>query len=240
MIKKTNPVSSRVDCAHCESRYKSVFCDLNKDELAEIDSTKGHCGYKKRQHIFREGSFPHGLYCLSSGKVKLFQMAENGREQIVRLAKPGDILGYRALLSGEQYTSTAEAIEECSVCFIPKEVIKKLLQTNSTLSMNVMKLLSGDLKKAEHTITEIAQKPVRERMAEVLLLLKEIYGFESDNVTLGVTLTREEIANIAGTATETSIRILAEFKDEGLIKFNGKKIVIPDLKKLTYTANVHD
>jgi len=240
MTKNSNPVVNRVDCARCDSRNKSIFCDLSKEELSELDDTKGCSNYKKRHHIFKEGSYPHGLYCLNSGKVKLFQMAENGREQIVRLAKPGDVLGYRSLLSGEQYTSTAEAIEDCSVCFIPKEVVMKMLQTNSSLSMNIMKLLSGDLKKAEHTITELAQKPVRERMAEVLLLLKEIYGFEKDNVTLGVILTREEISNIAGTATETSIRILAEFKDEGLIKFNGKKIVIPDLKKLTYAANVHD
>ncbi|MEW6467656.1 MAG: Crp/Fnr family transcriptional regulator [Bacteroidota bacterium] len=229
-----------VDCLLCESRHKSIFCSLENGELLELTQNKGCSIIRKKQNIFKEGFYPHGLYCLHSGKVKLYQMAENGREQIVRLAKAGDVLGYRALLSGEQYTSTAEAIEESTVCFIPKDAIMKLIEKNSSLALNIMRLLSGDLRKAESKITDLAQKPVKERMAEVLLVLKEIYGFEEDNQTIAVTLTREEISNIAGTATETSIRILAEFKDSGLIQFDGKKIKVPDLKKLLVAANVHD
>jgi CRP/FNR family transcriptional regulator, polysaccharide utilization system transcription regulator len=215
-MKKAPP---HIDCQYCESRLKSVFCDLNKEEVGELSEYKGCVTYKKGQDIFKQDSYPHGIYCINKGKVKLFQMAENGREQIVRLAKPGDILGYRALLGNEKYTSTAETIEETSVCFIPKNLFFKLVETNNAVTLQVMKLLTSDLKNAEHKITDLAQKSVKERMAEAILFMKEVYGLEKDNVTLNVVLTREEIANIAGTATETAIRILADFKSDGVLEF---------------------
>lgn len=234
-MKISNP---HTDCQLCESRYRSIFCGMDKNELAELNDGKGCTSYKKGQLIFKQGSYPHGLYCLNGGKAKLFQLAENGREQIVRLTKPGDILGYRALLSGEQYTSSAEAIEDCNVCFIPKQVFLKFLETNTSLSMQVMKLLANDLKNAEHKVTDLAQKPVRERMAEALLYLKEVYGLEKDNATINVVMRREDLANIAGTATETAIRILADMKNDGLLEFLGKKIKILKFRELVHLANI--
>lgn len=228
------------DCPLCESRFRSVFRTLDRDELAEISTSKGCTTYKKGQLIFKQGFYPHGLYCINEGKVKLFQLADNGREQIVRLAKAGDILGYRALLSGESYLSSAEAIVECSVCFIPRSIFLKLLRKNPLLSMNVMQLLANDLKNAEHRVTDLAQKPVKERIAEALLYLKEVYGLEKDNVTLNVTIRREDMANIAGTATETAIRILAELKEEGYLEFTGKKIKIVKMRELIHLANLSD
>ncbi len=231
---------SRIDCSYCESRNRSVFCNLEKEDLEAISQAKGCTTYKKGQLIFKQGSYPHGLYCINSGKIKLYQLAENGREQIVRLTKAGDILGYRSLLSGEQYTSSAETIEECSVCFIPKNIFLKFLESNSSLSMQLMKLLASDLKNAEHKVTDLAQKQVRERMAEALLYLKEVYGLENDNTTINVIMRREDLANIAGTATETAIRILAEMKDEGYVEYIGKKIRILRMKDLVHMANVSD
>lgn len=236
-MKKANP---HIDCQYCEARLRSVFCDLNKEEVGELSEHKGCVTYKKGQDIFKQDSYPHGIYCINKGKVKLFQMAENGREQIVRLAKPGDLLGYRALLGNEKYTSTAETIEETSVCFIPKNLFFKFVETNNAVTLQVMKLLSGDLKNAEHKITDLAQKSVKERMAEAILFMKEVYGLEKDNVTLNVVLTREEIANIAGTATETAIRILADLKSDGVLEFIGKKIKILDISELLHIANVAD
>lgn len=236
-MKKADP---HTDCQFCEARLKSVFCDLNKEEVNELSQHKGCVTYKKGQDIFRQDSYPHGIYCINKGKVKLFQMAENGREQIVRLAKPGDLLGYRALLGGEKYTSTAETIEETSVCFIPKNLFFKFVENNNSITIQIMKLLSSDLKNAEHKITDLAQKSVKERMAEAILFMKEVYGLEKDNVTLNVVLTREEIANIAGTATETAIRILADLKSEGVLDFIGKKIKILNISELLHIANVAD
>jgi CRP/FNR family transcriptional regulator len=236
-MKKANP---HLDCQFCDARFKSVFCDLTKAEVSELNEQKGCATYKKGQDIFKQESYPHGIYCINAGKVKLFQLAENGREQIVRLAKSGDLLGYRALLGGEKYTSTAEAIEETSICFIPKQLFFKFVETNNAITLQVMKMLSNDLKNAEHKITDLAQKPVKERMSEAILFVKEVYGFEKDNATLNVVLTREEIANIAGTTTETAIRILAELKEDGILEFIGKKIKVLKINELLHSANLSD
>ncbi len=232
--------TKNIECENCEARYKSIFCDLKSEHLAVINEHKGCNIYKKGQTIFSEGFFPQGLFCINAGKIKISQASNNGREQIVRLTKEGDILSYRALLSGEKYSASAVALEDCNVCLIPKEIFFKVIESESSLSMQIMKLLSHDLGKAEHKMTDLAQKPVRERMAEALLFLKETYGTESDGKTLSITLSREEIANVVGTATETAIRLLSEFKADGVIELQAKKIKIINSEKLIKTANIHD
>jgi len=236
-MKNPLPVS---DCNTCEVRNKSVFCHLNEQELNHLNEHKGCANYKKGSNIFNQGAYPHGLFCIKEGKVKVYQNGDEGKEQIVRLAKAGDILGYRALLSGDSYSCSAESIDDAQVCYIPKQDFLNLLSSSGPLSMQIMKLLSEDLKKAEHKITDLAQKPVRERVAEALLFLKETYGFENDNATINVTLSREDIANIVGTATETAIRLLSELKNDQVISFQGKKISILDHQKLVKVANVFD
>nr|MBP6660142.1 Crp/Fnr family transcriptional regulator [Chitinophagales bacterium] len=162
-----------------------------------------------------------------------------GKEQIVRMAKPGDIIGYKALLSGDRYSATAAALEDCNVCFIPREIFLVILQKDASLSFEMMKLLSNELKRAEEKITHLAQKPVRERVAETILFLKETYGLDTEN-QINVALSREEIANLVGTATETAIRLLSEFNKDHIIELNGKKIKILDQNKLVKTANLFD
>ncbi len=228
------------ECQQCQARFKSVFCDLNEEEVSSINTSKGCNTYQKGQVIFYEGTFPHGLFCVNNGKIKIAKSGDEGKEQIVRLAKEGDILGYRALLSGEKYSCSATAIDDTSICFIPKQTFFSLIEKNANLSKEMLKLLSHDLKKAEHKITDLAQKPVRERLAEALLFIKETYGLEKDNATLNVVLTREEIANIVGTATETAIRLLSEFRQDKIIELNGKKITILNLPLLIKTANIND
>jgi CRP/FNR family transcriptional regulator, polysaccharide utilization system transcription regulator len=144
------------------------------------------------------------------------------------------------LLSGEAYTASAFAIEETDICYIPKETFFTILEENNTLSMQVMKRLATDLKTAEEKIINLAQKPVRERLAEALLFLKNVYGIEEDQKTIKVVMKREEIANIAGTSVESTIRTLSEFNKEKLIKIEGKRIKILNLKELLFTANILD
>lgn len=181
-----------------------------------------------------------GLYCINSGKVKLSQSGADGKDQIIRLAKDGDVLGYRALLSGDRYSNSATALDDSNICFIPKEVFFKLIEKNASLSLQVMRMLSENLKNAQQRITDMAQKPVRERLAEALLFLKETYGFEDDGVTLNVPVSREDLANMAGTATETTIRLLSDYKQEGMLELPGRKIKITNLPKLVKVANIHD
>lgn len=228
------------DCKHCQSRHYSVFCTLTEDYLTELNINKVCNVYKKGQIIFTEGNRPLGLFCINAGKVKISKLGNDGREQIVRFAKDGDIIGYRAILSNENYTASATTLDETAICFIPRDIFLTFLQHDAAYAMRIMKLLSGDLKNAETKMTELAQKPVKERVAEVLLMLKEFYGYEKDNATINVMLTREDLANIVGTATETLIRLLSEFKYDRIIDLDGKKIKIINPNKLIKTANLMD
>jgi len=227
-------------CASCQSRLTNVFCTLTDDQLTNLSVEKSCNLYKKGQLVFFEGNRPTGLYCVTKGKIKIYQIGIEGKEQIIRLARDGDILGYRSLIGGEIYTASASVIEDATICFIPKKTFFDLLQSNSELSTRMMKLLSSDLKAAEKRITGLAQKPVRERLAETILMLKEFYGVESDAVTIKANLSREDIANIVGTATETAIRVLSDFKSEKILNLRGKKIQVLDHETLLKAANVFD
>lgn len=228
------------DCQICAQRFQSVLFKADVGHLEVINTQKVCNNYKKGQVIFNEGSHPFGVFCINSGKIKLSHMGDDGKEQIIRLLKGGDVLGYRALLSGDRYGSSAIALEDTACCFIPKEIFMGILRKDANLSFEIMRLLSDELHKAEQKITHLAQKPVRERLAETLLFIKETYGYEADGITISVRLSREEIANLVGTATESAIRLLSEFKKDGMIDLDGKRICILDQKALLKTANLQD
>jgi CRP/FNR family transcriptional regulator, polysaccharide utilization system transcription regulator len=227
-----------VHCEQCLQRHSSIFCNTDHEVLADLSDSKSCTVYKKGDTLFREGGHPFGVYCINAGKIKLSLTGEEGKEQIVRLAKPGDVLGYRAALSGERYAATAVALENSNVCFIPKEQFLKALKGDGNLSFETMKLLSHQLREADLKIAQLAQKPVRERLAECLLFLKETYGFEPETNCIAVQLSREDISSLVGTATETAIRLLGEFNREGIIELQGKKIKIQNLRALTQMANI--
>ncbi|HQY21743.1 MAG TPA: Crp/Fnr family transcriptional regulator [Ignavibacteria bacterium] len=227
-------------CESCSSRFKSVFCDLPDEEISQISDSK-HCNfYLKGQSLFNEGNHPDGLFCINKGRVKLSQTGFEGKEQIIRLAKDGDVMGYRSLISGETYSASATVMEDSRICIIPKSVFFDLLRKNINLTGKVMKLLADDLKFAQNKITNLAQKPVIERLAEALIMLKEYYGMKEDESYLNITITREEIANIVGTATETTIRLLSELRKEGILELEGKKIKILKNDALLKLANLYD
>ena len=228
-------------CARCEHRIRSILRDVDDYALQNLDSTKACYVYKKGQVIFSEGIPPTGLFCVHRGKVKVYKTGAEGREKIMRLVKHGDVMGYRSLLTGEPSSVSAAALEESVICCIPQETFFKLLRGNGGFSMRIIELLSSELGKAEEDIVHIAQKPVRERLAEALLLLRDTYGTEDgDNPALNVSLSREELAGIVGTAVETLVRALAEFKRQRVISTEKKKIRILDLPRLVRIGNFHD
>lgn len=217
-----------------------LFCKLSKIELEGISSLKLYNFYKKGQVIFYEGNTPQGLYCIYTGKVKVNKLGEGGKEQIVRFAGPSDLLGYRALLSGEFYNASATCLEDTALCFIPRNGFMEILQRNPDMLMQTIQILTQDLKHAERKIMNMAQKPVRERIAEALLVLKECYGTGPDGETINSTLTRRDIASIAGTTTETTIRVLSDLKNSGTVSFEGKYILIKQLRDLVKLANLSE
>lgn len=215
-----------------------MFCDLHGIELAKLDKNKSCVMYKKGQTLFYEGTRPLGLYAVQSGKVKVFKVGSQGKEQIMRLSNPGDFLGYRALLGEEYYAASAEVLEDASVCFIPKDTFFNVLQGNTEFYRAVVKSLAHELGVVESKMTDLSQKSVRERLAGYLLMLKETYGMEgAESILIDLAISREDLANMVGTATETVIRLLSEFKKDGLINFAGKKIQILDTKGLAKIAD---
>jgi CRP/FNR family transcriptional regulator len=229
-----------VDCENCKKRFTSVFCRVENDTMTAINDEKICTPYKKGQVIFHEDSRPLGIFCVNRGKIKLVKTGDDGKEQILRLIKPGDLMGYRALLSGDKYSASAVVMEEAGICFIPKELFMAVLQKDGQLSFEIMKMLSDDLRRAEVSITHFAQKPVRERLAEALLFIKESYGFKEDGKTIDLKISREDLANLVGTATETTIRLLGELNHEGVVHLEGKAIEITNLKELVKIANLED
>ena len=215
-------------CTQCDHKKSgvSIFCSLTLPEIEGISEHKRNLVFKKGQLIFSEGNQPHGIFCIYSGKVKIHKMGDEGKDQIVRLAKSSNIIGYRSIFNNNTYYASATAIEDTEVCFISKTYITELIKGNNSLTFTFMNILSEDLKRA--------------RIAEALLLLNEAYGFREDGKTIDSTLTRREIANIAGTTTETSIRVLSDFDKDKIIQLNGKDIKILDMKKLFRTANIFD
>lgn len=227
-------------CETCLPRLNSIFNELSREELESLSLHKGCNFHKAGQILFQEGGYPAGLYCINRGKIKIYKTGKDGKEQIVRLAKEGDVVGYRSLISGEPYSASASVLEDAAICFIPKSTFFNLLKESATFSMRVMELLAHDLATAEQRELSLAQKPVKERLAEALLMLKEFYGVEEDGTTLKGTLTREDLANIVGTATETIIRLLSEFKEKQIIELEHKKIKILNHQAVLRITHVYD
>ncbi|MFZ4753457.1 MAG: Crp/Fnr family transcriptional regulator [Chitinophagaceae bacterium] len=228
------------DCRECPNCKISVFSDLSDDQFDFLNYEKSIVQLHKGQVLFLQDTKPHGLYCIKKGKVKIFRRGSEGKEQIVRLAADADVVGYRALLSEESYQCGAAALEETTLCYVPRQALKQIMENNVNIYKKMISLLSNDLKNAESKISELAQKPVRERVAETLMVLKNKYGLEADGATLNVVLSREELANLVGTATESLIRILSDFKKEGIIELDQKKIRIVDFEHLYTTAHLYD
>ncbi len=219
-----------VSCATCGARKSSLFGSFCDHETTQIDEHKTCSYFKKNQPLFVEGSFPRGVFCLNQGKVKIFTRGDEGKEQIIHIAKQGEIIGFRAMFSGDPYKVAATTLEECNICFIGREDFLNMIETQPTLRNGIMKELSKELGERAMFITNMAQKSVRERLAFSMLILADIYGDEEIN------LTREDMANFVGTATETLIRLLKDFKDEGLIEIHTRKIEVINREKLNQIA----
>ncbi|MCH8494824.1 MAG: Crp/Fnr family transcriptional regulator [Balneolales bacterium] len=216
---------------------ENIFKRLDLLEVQGLNLQKRSKSYKKGEVIFRESELSNGLFCISSGKVKVFKTGTEGRDLIVRLARRGDVIGYRALISREPYYASAIALEESNVCFVPAEEFFKYIGENPAFSMELIQTLSRDLRMAEERILHLAQKTVRERLADSLILLTDTYGYDkTDSKLLDVHLSREDFASLVGTATETAIRLISDFRTEGLIETPGKRIRILNEKALRKIA----
>ena len=224
-------------CDSCSLESGSIFKYLTPDEVEALNFEKDFRQYKRGDILYQEGNRISGFFCINSGIIKVFKTGFDGKEQIIRFAKKGDIIAYRSVLSNELACTSAKVIEDCHVCFIPSEILISFIKSNPAYALELLKLACNELGEANSFITDIAQKTVRERLAEILLLLVHDFGLDNEQF-LNISLTREELANIVGTATESVIRLLSEFKSDKLVELNGRKIKVLKTKGLEKISNV--
>ena len=224
-----------IKCEQCIVREFSSLKALSKDELLKISDCKTSHTIKKGDVIFEEGENVNGIYCIKDGICKLTKLSANGKDHIVKLVSKGELLGQRSMISDEPVNLSAVALEDMEVCFIPKTEVMGFFDKNNQFSMNVMRSICGDLKDADDHMVNLAQKTVKERLAETLLYLSDTFGKNEDN-SLKVQLSRDELASMIGTATESCIRLLSDFKKLDLIELNGKKIILKEINKLKKMA----
>jgi len=224
-------------CDKCSSLTGAIFSYLSREEIDHINFKKEFRHFKRGDILYNEGSRISGFYCINNGIIKVYKTGPDGKEQIIRFAKPGDIIAYRSVLSNEPACTSAKVIEDCNVCFIPSEILISFVKSNPNFAYELLKLACHELGEANSFITDIAQKTVRERLAEILLVLVKDFGLDNDNY-LKISLTREELANLIGTATESVIRLLSEFKTDKLVDLTGRRIRILNERGLEKISNL--
>ncbi|AUC81115.1 Crp/Fnr family transcriptional regulator [Lacinutrix sp. Bg11-31] len=218
-------------CENCIIRELNSLKALKKDELKRISDSKVSKTIKKGEVIFAEGEKLNGVFCVRNGVSKLSKMSDNGKDQIVKIASRGEILGQRSVITDEKTNLSAVALNDMEVCYIPKQHLQDSLSSNVEFTKAVLLNMANDLKFADNVIVNMAQKTVKQRVAETIKYLEDNFGIDCDGY-IAVTLTREDIANIVGTAKEACIRTLSSFKKEKLISTDGKRIKIEDKKAL--------
>ncbi len=228
-----------IRCQLCSHLPGSAFHGLKNEALDEISQLKTCVSFRKGQVIMHEGARPQGVYCVHRGKIKLYTLGTEGKEQIIRFVTKGDLIGYRSILSDEPISASATALEDTHACYIPKSSFFKVIEDNPKFSLNMLQLSCHELGEAGKMITSLAQKSVKERLAEILLILRTTFG-EDDDGYLNISLTREEIANMVGTATESVIRLISELRKDGFIDSKGKRIKVNDGSALREIASVFE
>ena len=244
-IELLNAVESRLKKSELLSKNFNADADgmqqmLNefkgKDALKELAADRNINHYKKKQSIYTEGNHPNRLYYVQKGKVKTCKTNDAGKELTVGLFNEGDFFGYNALLEKTVYKETAEAIEDSDIAIIPKEDFENLLHSSREVTHKFIKLLAKNVTEKENQLLGLAYNSLRKRVADALLTLQAKYKKESQ-VKFSIHISREDLANIAGTATESLIRTLSDFKSENLIEIKDGNIIITNEKKLENMLN---
>jgi CRP-like cAMP-binding protein len=219
-------------------KSESILKDLPPVDFELLTANKTEQLYSKGEIIFREAAYPSGIFYIIEGKVKKYKVDNAGREHIIYVANQGEMLGYHAILSEDRYPDSASALEKSKVAFIPREDFLNALHQSSVLSKRLLKTLSHEFAVLANSLSVIAQKSARERLALQLIVLREKYkiNFQS-GMPVEINISRDDLASIVGTARENVVRILTEFKEAGILETKGRKIIVHDVNQLIKIAN---
>ncbi len=221
--------------ANAEGMQEMLNEFAGKNALHNITENRQENNFRKKQVIYAEGNHPQKLFFIKSGKVKTFITNDDGKGLTIGLYGPGDFLGYTALLEESTYKETAEAIDDTVLADIPVDEFRSLMHNNREATEKIIRMLAKNIAEKEKQLLNIAYNSLRKRVANTLITLLDKYGRENDSFS--IQLSREDLANIAGTATESLIRTLSDFKSEKLIEIQGNNIKILDEKKLALMLN---
>jgi CRP-like cAMP-binding protein/CheY-like chemotaxis protein len=220
------------DFSRNEKGINSFLAEIKSiDELKNLSEGAKIKKYKKKEAIYVEGSSPNFLYLIEKGKVKIYREHQYGKELIVSLLKEGDFFGYTALLHENNYNESAESMEDTTIVMIPKDDFYALLNNNYQVMKRFVKLLSNEVQEKEEQLLQMAYSSVKKRVSETLIKLQKQNQKESSEV-FNISISREDLANVVGTATESLIRTLSDLKHDNLIEIKGSNISITDIKKL--------
>lgn len=216
---------------------ESLRESLNSEDFGMYEKTLKVLEFEKGEVVFEDGESPKGVYFIEKGTAKLSKSGVYGKDQILRFCKENDLIGYRSLLCGENFQANAEAMTPMKIQFLPANVFLRLLEVDPKLSYAMLQKIAYELGESANTVTFLAQKTVRERLAEILILLEQKLGTDPEGF-IKIALTREEIANLIGTATESAIRLISEFKQDQLISVEGRNFKILNRDKLIKLGHV--
>ncbi len=206
------------------------------DTLKKLSEDRDIHHYRKKESIYSSGGYPKGIYFVIKGKVKTFKTNEFGKEFINGLYKEGEFFGHLSLLEESKYTEEAMTLEDSEICMIPKDNFFSLIYKSADVSKKFIKMLSNDLIDKEDQLLKLAYNSVRKRVAEALVTLYNRYKKDGE-ANFSISISREDLANLAGTAPETAIRMLSDLKDEKLIEIKGRLISVLDYDKLSCVKN---
>ena len=213
-------------CPYCLEYIEEILSGAHELHPINANTEINYTAYNKGDVLFSEGGTPRGVFFLHSGLIKIVKYGIEGKEQIIEIAKAGDLVGFRAMLSDKTYNVDAKMLEDACIGYIQKSDFLKEINNNEKLRNTVIRVLSKELQDRADLLTTMAQKTVRQRTALALILLDDIYKGAPIN------LSRDDLANFVGTATETVIRLLREFKKDGILDIHGRKITILNIERL--------
>lgn len=214
-----------LNCTEC-SHKNCLFRFCSKESMNKLNRYRQLESYRKGQLIFREGSPVWGIYIINSGKVKVFRTGQNSKDQIIRLAGCGDIIGHRGLAC-KSYSITAMALEDTTVNFLDSNVFDEILKTDNSLTYHLMMFYCSELQQSENRMKNLAQMSVREKVLDALIFVHDAFGTETEEgVLLDVDLSRNEYGDISSLRSEQVVRCFAELKEENLIRLTEDKKII--------------
>lgn len=218
----------------------TIFKNLDLETLTKVRMLRKSFSLKKGDYLFTEGMHPKGIFGIHEGHLKIIKIGSDGKEQIIYLSKPGDIVGWQQLNCQENYSTTAVAVEKVEASFIAKDDFFKLIKETPSVTIELTKYLCDEMLSLEAKVLELSQKSVRERLAANIILLHQKYGIEQDNkIIIAIPLTREDFANLIGTNTETVIKLISEFRKEGIIDIINRRILILEIQQLKKIADFY-